>query len=323
MKNIIFVRYSSGTPGVVTREWARDKIMGFEDLGFGVTLITSTMGSQMSTDSVRVIKVPSLSCEDFMQESGARWKVKGKRVGSLSKLLSVVALVLSLRLGRVFDTLFVRLAGSHSDGRWSWFFFATPVTIWQVIRGPSAVIVSTGGPLIAHLVGLVSAKLTGRKFFCEAQDILLGSEMQMFTRARRVVLVLEKSLAKHASRLIFVTKAAAKTARARTPDYGSKIVSIYPGAYAYESAPHDNNSMHDQNQMVLVHLGHLYGSRADSFDKFEIGAPASCICFIFFTPRSFSDSSKLNQAYPKERAWASAASRLLLHTPERTSRSCS
>lgn len=261
VKNIVFVSYWSGSPGLVMSEWAEDKLKAFEKMGFNVLLITSTLSSHESTSSRRIIKVPSLGKADFASESNSNLGAKKTTGGLRSRALQATVKVLSLTVGRIFDAVFLRLAGSYSDGKWSWFFCAAPVAFVQAIKHRGSVVFSTGGPSVAHLVALVAAKLSGREFVCEAQDPLLGSEMQMSERARRALLRLERNLAKSATKLIFVTKAAQSAARSRHPTLSSKIVSVYPGAFDFGIKHITNESLYQKDKIVMAHLGHLYGSR--------------------------------------------------------------
>lgn len=261
MRNLIFVSYWSGSPGVVTSEWAEDKLRAFEKMGVKVTLITSTLSSQESTSSRRIIKVPSLGKADFASESHPNLGTKKGSAGFRSRVLRATVKASSLTVGRIFDAVFVRLAGSYSDGKWSWFFFAAPVAFVQALKHRDTVIFSTGGPSVAHLVGLFASRLSGRKFVCEAQDPLLGSEMQISERARRVLLLLEKSLAKSAAKFVFVTRSAASAARSRNPTLSPKIISVYPGSYDYGITHIPDEQPHESSSVVMAHLGHLYGSR--------------------------------------------------------------
>ena len=257
MKTLVLVSYASGSPGAVTSEWVSDKLKAFEKMGFDVILVTSTLSSETSSSSKRVVKVPSLGKADFESEFNPNAGTERNAGGFRSRVLWAIVKGLSLTVGRLFDAVFVRLAGSLSDGRWSWFFCAAPVAIVLALKNRDSVIVSTGGPSVAHLVALVASKLSRGRFVCEAQDPLLGSEMRMSELARRVLLILERSLAKNAAKLVFVTKAAASAARSRHPMLSSKIFSVYPGAFVFGIRHNPSKVPHDEDQIVMAHLGHL------------------------------------------------------------------
>lgn len=261
MKNLVFVSYWSGSPGVVTSEWAEDKLKAFEKMGLDVTLVTSIMSSQESTILTRIIKVPSLGKADFASESHLTSGTKNETGRFRSRVLRATVRVLSLTVGRIFDAVFVRLAGSYSDGKWSWFFCAAPVVFVRALKHKDSVIFSTGGPSVAHLVGLVASRLSGRTLVCEAQDPLLGSKMRMSERAKRVLLFIERSVAKSARRLVFVTKAAAIASQSRHPNLSSKIASVYPGSFDFGIRTIPTKSPYKNDKIVMAHLGHLYGSR--------------------------------------------------------------
>ena len=76
MKIVVLVSYWSGTPGVVTSEWVKDKLKAFEDMGTRVVLVTSAISSEWSTASKKVVKLPSLSKVDFDYETELGWGTK-------------------------------------------------------------------------------------------------------------------------------------------------------------------------------------------------------------------------------------------------------
>ncbi len=261
---LILISYSSGNQGSVTSEWAEDKLRALEELGHSIILITSISSTLKSSRSRSVIKVPSLGWKDYSSELVVR--IKGEKPSEivLAQLGLSTWSIFSRTLGLLFDYLFRKLAGNDSDGRYSWFFAAVPLTIWHAVRNKDSAILSTGGPSVAHLVALVASKVTGRRFYAELQDPLIGSEMPLSNRSRKVLEKFEKSLAKNAKRLVLVTQTAARATIKRNPEFANRIECIYPGAYDFnirKLQSEEKSVSPGRRPIVLAHLGHLYGSR--------------------------------------------------------------
>ena len=260
-KSLVVISYWSGVPGSVTSEWLEDKLKIFIDLGYKITLLTCPMSSLPSNESVTVARIPSLSRLDFGQEWNHGFHPGTTDIPMRSKISRGLLKVISASVGRVFDFVFSRLAGSYSDGRWSWFIMAIPVAVWASMTNRGSMLFTTGGPSVSHLVGLVASRLVRRRLFCEAQDPLIGSEMQMSNLAKKILTALEQSLIKNSEKMIFVTQSAAKAARLRTPLYADKVQAIYPGSFDYGVKPSLKQTNRGANNITLTHFGHLYGSR--------------------------------------------------------------
>lgn len=257
---VILISYASGETGHVLSEWLKDKVRAFEELETPVTLITSTSSSVNPGPNTSVIRVPSVGWRDFSSERDSlslllnpKWRPGGRIRGWLW-------MVFAQSFGRLFDFIFLRLAGSHSEGRWSWFLTAAPIAFWIAWKEKGSILMSTGGPSVAHLVAMVAASLARRKFVCEAQDPILGTRMSLSELASGVLRRFEGSLARRAQRMVFVTKEAARRAQDRHPESGDRIVAIYPGAYNFGVVANPVSKNREQ-QIVLAHLGHLYGTR--------------------------------------------------------------
>ena len=256
---MVLISYSSRVSGSVTSEWVRDKILGFAEAGVHVEVVTSGLNPSYASHGFRSTEAPSLSWRDHSEERRQLKKDSPLDSRKIFILKSRAWQIVSLVFGVLFDLFFKLAVGSHSDGKWSWFFTATPVALYRAWRLKDAVIFSTGGPSSAHLVGLVTARILGRRFYCEAQDPLVGSEMVLSSRASRALLGFERSLAKYSEKLVFVTKSAVESARSRTPEMSIKFQAVYPGAFNFGIIPAVHRP--DNGQIVLTHLGHLYGSR--------------------------------------------------------------
>jgi hypothetical protein len=258
---VILVCYTFGESGNVVSEWLKDKILGLEELGHSLTVVTSTTTSVESNPTRKVIRIPSISLKDFRSEFEYM-----KTTHVLSRFPSRIILFLSWlqahTAGWLLDRVMEKLTGTHSDGRWSWFFYAAPAVVLETLRHKGSVILSTGGPSVAHLVALVAGRVSGRKFVCEAQDPLIGSQMVLSPFSYKALRILEANIAKFSNKLVFVTKKAAESATKRNPGSSDGIVAIYPGAYDYGIRAKGSEGSHKgSGQLTLAHVGHLYGSR--------------------------------------------------------------
>lgn len=259
VKVLIVVSYASGMPGFSPSEWLSDKLQVLKNQGQKVILITSSASSLISTGNLQVIKVPSLSFRDFATEHPSV-----PRFTSAARNRILLPMIWATTVGRLFDWVFRRLAGQNSDGRWSWALVAWPSIAFQALRNRSSKIFATGGPSSAHLASVWAAAISGRKVILEFQDPFVGTEMLLRPAVMKLLCRLEKLLIASSARTVFVTKAAASSAIARSPELEPKITAIYPGAWVVsKSKPTKATS---DAVISFLHLGTLYGSRnLDSF----------------------------------------------------------
>jgi glycosyltransferase involved in cell wall biosynthesis len=222
-------------------------------LGIRPTLVTRPESRIASSLDAELLRPYSLGWRDFSTES------RGKRLS----LGLAICYAVSATLGRVFDWAFEKLAGSYSYGKWSWIFLAFPTALLATIRLKNRVIFCTGGPSSAHFVGLlVKLILPKSQLYIELQDPFIGTEMALNSRSRKVLDVLEGFLVRNATKVVFVTDAAAERARARYPDERVKrrIVSIYPGSWRFQIDSHSQEKS-TTKEIRFLHVGSLYSSR--------------------------------------------------------------
>ena len=250
---MIVISYDSGLSWGVTSEWVGDKLRVFSTWHEPVTLLTGPRSGLKDSESLSVLRSYSISWIDFRDEIHGSRKL---RVPALHFLLSVT-------LGRVFDFLFRRLAGAHSHGKWSWIPFAFFNALYQVMKQKIKVVYTTGGPSSAHFVGLLlKLAIPKLRLYVELQDPFIGSEMNLNSAARRVLLWLEAKLISHATKVVLVTKSAALRAIDRHRDKlpCNNVVAIYPGAWDFSIVP--SNRPFDENLAIkFLHLGTLYSNR--------------------------------------------------------------
>lgn len=245
---VALISFDSGVEGYVTSEWVKDKIRGLNELGFHVTLVTSAASSLESHENLRVIKVKSLSKNDRLYELGRSGK--GSRSLGLSQRI----------IGRFFDFSFSVLAGSRSDGRWSWALTSLPKLIWLFARNNFDYILATGGPSAAHLATAAACKVTRKEAILEFQDPFIPTMATMSPRAEKVLHQIEAWLLSNCRKFVLVTNEAAKNVQDRYPDHRGKIVGCLPGSPKLIE-PNIQEWSSGQKPAVFTHLGTLYGSR--------------------------------------------------------------
>lgn len=257
---LIFVSYASGMPGFSPSEWVADKLEVLKVHNQPTILITSTASRLESEDNLTVIKVPSLSQRDFITEKSIALNLDVE--GSLPSkgILSFYAAT----IGRLFDIVFRLLAGQNSDGRWSWSITSLPVIIYHCLRNSSSRIFATGGPSSAHFSSVLASIFTRREVVLEFQDPFIGSEMHLVDRTTKAMERIEKFLISRSSKTIFVTNAAADSAKARNPMLAKKIYAVYPGAWKISVSKRPASPLSEK--FTFMHLGTLYSTRnLDSF----------------------------------------------------------
>ncbi len=253
LKDLVLVSYDSGMPGQVTSEWLDDKLRVLGSSDAKVALITRPDSGLASSRNLSVIRPYSISWRDFSSE------LEGSKLTKTAMAVSIIAGT----LGRFFDFMFEKLAGSYSWGKWSWVLFAFPATLVASLRSSSRVIFTTGGPSSAHFVGfLVSLVLPKLRLYVELQDPFIGTEMTLNSRSLRVLIYLERMLVARATKVVFVTETAAKRARARYQDekLTSKIEAVYPGSWDFQIKSNKLQSG-TVNEITFMHVGSLYTTR--------------------------------------------------------------
>ena len=225
------------------------------ELGHPTLVLTAWHSSLESTGSIVIRRVASISWKDFTDE---RSLVSGRRKKSLDYMFHFLV---AGTIGRLFDFTFEVLAGSRSYGRWSWAISALPHAFSFCLRNRKAIIFATGGPASALLCGLVAKLFTNRPLFCEYQDPLIGSEIDVPPRAQKLLLALESALISNSTKSVFVTKVARDSAKKRNPKARSRVTCIYPGSWNFAVRQSSTRLGSPSEEIKLLHLGSLYSTR--------------------------------------------------------------
>jgi hypothetical protein len=205
-------------------------------------------------ENVTVIRVPSLSWRDYKYELDYT-----KQEGKL-RPWHLFAFPLATTLGRLFDFTFRLLAGSHSDGKWSWAITSFPTLIFIHLLNRNAPIFATGGPSVAQLVSATIGRLFRARITLEFQDPFLGAEMKLPQRTLAALKKMERYIIESSTTTFFVTKTAADRAIARHVELSSKIKYSYPSAWNFKFTARDTLPS-TRNVIEFLHVGTLYGSR--------------------------------------------------------------
>ena len=252
--------------GFSPSEWIDSKLSAARAIGQHVTVVTSADSELETCQHQSVIRIHSMSLRDFRIEQ-SNLRKRHKRAGLFSEILANT-------LGRVFDTLFLRIVGSFSDGRWSWALLSMPVVIYLGLRVRPSVIVATGGPSSALFAAALASFVPGvAKPVIELQDPFIGSEMKLSHRVMSGMVVAQKLLLRASKKYVVVSEGSRAKLVAAFPSFREKVHCIYP--YAQPST--DRGRVTEQEErgdtVELLHLGTLYGTRnlGSLFEAIDFG----------------------------------------------------
>ena len=250
---LLFISFFIGMRGNCPAEWADDKIRALQELGRPILIITGLGSNIEGKKNINVVKVPSISWNDFNQEIKEL-----KDAGLPLPKYFVFMYIFSFIFGKIIDLLITSVTKHISSGRWSWVIFATPIAIYCKYRFKIKEVFTTGGPSAAHVVGLSLAFFTRVRLVTELQDPIINRLADDKSKTHKYSLKLEFLLAKYCSKLVFVTKEAAKNSQARNPNFKHKIKSVYPSSWKFNLK---SQKKERSKNFEFLHLGTLYGSR--------------------------------------------------------------
>lgn len=258
VRQIVVVSYASGMPGFSPSEWLDDKLMSARQLGQKIVLITSMSSQLTNTSSLKVVRIPSISKQDYEIEI----QELSRTAKSTKPWWAPATWLLANTIGRLIDYVLRLLGGGYSQGRYSWTILAALRTVLETLRYRECVVVATGGPSSAHFAAVMAGMLTGKRPILEFQDPFLGSEILVSPRVRKLMKLSENMLVKYSKRVVYVTKTAASNFKVRSPQLSHKVEALYPGAIAREiNSKVDGEALFQSSKLSAVHLGTLYGTR--------------------------------------------------------------
>lgn len=235
-------------------EWAEDKLLATENLFSNTYLVTSIASQDTNRPNIKVIKVASLSWNDFS------WEIKEFHKNATRKSIGLILwYLIAASLGRLWDFAFRKIS-INSAARWSWAFSALPATLLLIFRQRRSAIFATGGATGGHLLGLFANLVSKVPLYLEFQDPLMGSEMKRSDSNAKMISKLERLFIYRSERTVFVTNKAAQSSAVRHPQLEQKITSIYPGAWKFFDSKTGAN-VNARQDIDILHLGTLYGAR--------------------------------------------------------------
>jgi hypothetical protein len=247
------VSYSTGMPGFSPSEWVDEKLAAARQLGHFVILITSASSQLQTCQHQRIIKLASLSGEDFAQET--------KELENHGAIKPSRGLILN-SMGRAFDLVFKALAGSRSDGRWSWAIPAT-LAIWvSALRFHPDEIVATGGPSSAQFAASLASLFPGcKRPVLEFQDPFIGREMGLSVKVLQAMHMLNRFMMSRAKKYVAVSKGSLAQIQEVYPKYAAKVTAIYPYAGPRVFSNRGAVTAFGSERAEFLHAGTLYGTR--------------------------------------------------------------
>jgi Glycosyl transferase 4-like domain len=225
-----------------------DRLPLISQRGIDIRLLTSPCGARHRRFGH--VRVPS------SMPSGIRYEVRHllrrkTRSKAWCKFWEIVLLL------PVYPFYFLEKAFFRLDSTWSWFITASMAAVVLSLKDRPEIIYSTGGPVSAHMAAMTASRLLKVPHIAEFQDPLVHEYAAPGKRERYFMKVVERSLFKTASALVFLTRQAASNAVSRHP-HGGKAITIYAGAAPLESVmPYKKGE-----KFTVAHFGSLGGSRA-------------------------------------------------------------
>jgi hypothetical protein len=249
-KKILIISYYAGIPGACQSEWLDDKIDSLIKGGNTVEVVSGPFAKLKIGNEIKHSRVASISFKDFNEERGYMTKF----VGYVSRWYALMW-PLVLTFGVISDLLSIAVTRGIGEGRWSWILSSVIPSLWRAMIFRPDVVLTTGGPASAHIVGILVSKITRCPVVLELQDPLSGDDIGRNPQARGWLYRVEKVLIAFADKIVYVTNDAANFA---IREFGTeKISAVYPGATNFNiPKPEFKN-----DKLKLVHLGSLYASR--------------------------------------------------------------
>lgn len=145
---------------------------------------------------------------------------------------------------------------------WSWFFVAAPFGLYRCWVCRPQLLYAVSGPESVHLAGVAIARCLGIPLVSEFTDPLVQQVSARKKVSRHFAAWVEKITIQQARRVIYVTQAAARTARQRHPEWAEKITAIYPYPRKMDlPRVSEDETVPSSASRVIAHFGSLYGRR--------------------------------------------------------------
>lgn len=249
-KNILVITYFAKRSACCPAEWADDKIDSLLKLGNRVILISSLWSEKYVDSNVIHYRVPSLSPKDFKDEVNEILQTRSLPWTTYLWIPSI------LIIGIPLDIIQYIFTNGLGGGKWSWSISSFISAFLVMFTRKIDFIISTGGPASSHICAVLISKIFKKNLVIELQDPLSGEGIGRNSRSAKLLFEVEKILVKYATKIVYVTKAAAIEAKEKFRN-SSTIYSIYPGSKKMVLSKNKSTN----EKFTLVHLGTLYSTR--------------------------------------------------------------
>ena len=141
---------------------------------------------------------------------------------------------------------------------WSWSITAAILGFLRCRKFRPQVIYATDSSAAAHLAALWISRWTGTPFISEFHDPIASLPKPNKKLQRKFAAWVERKTSENASKVIYLTKSAARSAQGRFSAQSAKITFIYPGfrPTGFVSTPPRRSK-----KRIIAHFGNLNGSR--------------------------------------------------------------
>jgi len=155
-KKILIISYYAGIPGACQSEWLDDKIDSLIKGGNTVEVVSGPFAKLKIGNEIKHSRVASISLKDFKEERGYMTEF----VGYVSRWHALMW-PLVLTFGLISDLLSISVTKGIGEGRWSWMFSSIIPSLWRAMIFRPDVVLTTGGPASAHIVGILKLVAPG------------------------------------------------------------------------------------------------------------------------------------------------------------------
>jgi hypothetical protein len=253
-KKILIVSYFSFNETLSMSLWTRDKVNSLINLGFDVHLVTSPIYYKNPNNHlcfpVKTYYVSSINPTSYWNE------IKSGEMSS--NFLSLIIIYSLGLLHEFFERLILKRIG---HGMWGWTIPALLKVIFLSRNNKYDYILSLGGPTSAHLASSVVSIFFRKKVVIEFQDPIVGDDIGHNSRSARLFKYLEKFLVSTPSKIVFVTKSAAKESQMRHPE-AKNISCVYTSSSSVSDFQFVSNEIISNKLRVrIAYFGEMYSTR--------------------------------------------------------------
>jgi hypothetical protein len=255
-KKITVISYYSNMTGVCQAEWVDDRIAAFTNMGYSILLISSICSFRSKNNSIKHIRIPSLTPSGFKFEY-EQIQLKGIKFSKSIEIIFNIYYFICKFLTGLLNLIKLR----SGEGRWGWFFssFITGIIYFRHIKS-SEFIYTTGGPPSADISGILLAKIFCKKNISELQDPLTGKDIGRNKISKFAFNHIEKFIICFSTITFYCTKNAMLVAKKKYANMENKIDYVYPGSNKINNLLNVTNEG-NKHKINITYLGSLYQTR--------------------------------------------------------------